>query len=341
MNKDCEKYFDSIEALVEGEIPDEQNAARVESHIFDCAVCRNEYELLREEKEALAHCLFEFEPPADSWANFQARLNEEATASSNVAAAETAFRPKKGIFVFGFSPALAAFAGLLLILGIGFVLIKKSIFEKTDDIYVAETKAKDSQSNEINQQSKPDLRPNNAAAKNNESHINKPSLKTTSNSLFDKKSPAVETVKINRKSVVSSERKNPKSGTELNDEERASALRTQNLETEIAGQIEQVEMVLRSFRNAQANATVAGFDVEYEKKQARKLLAQNARLRREAEDYGISYAEELLSRVEPYLLDIANLENNPSADRVLDIKERVASQNIIASLQMYKVVATR
>ncbi|HEY0457623.1 MAG TPA: hypothetical protein VGC97_00645, partial [Pyrinomonadaceae bacterium] len=173
------------------------------------------------------------------------------------------------------------------------------------------------------------------APKNKDWLAKSESLKTRSNSLSGKKFFAAEIVKINQKTDSSSGKRKSAGASRTNEEKRLPALQVRKLETKIAGQIEKVELLLRSFRNARANETVEGFDVEYEKKQARKLLGINAQLRRESEDYGISYAEELLSRVEPYLLEIANLGTNPSADTVLDIKERVNSQNIIASLQVY------
>lgn len=347
MNKDCEKYFDSIEDLIEGEELNGQTAALIESHVFDCGECLEEYELLRREKEILGHYMFEFEPPADSLANFQARLaDDEKTSLETANAPAIPLRPRKRIFALGFSTALAAFTGLLLFFGIGFLLLKNKPFDWNGDGYVAETKSKDSQpslpqSSETNEKPETDLQTNNDAAKNSEPRVKNQSLKRSRNSLFGRKPVVAETVKIKQKLVLSRERKKPANETVLNDEARAATLRKRNLETEIAGQIEKVELLLRSFRNAQANETVEGFDVEYEKKQARKLLDKNARLRRESENYGISYAEELLSRVEPYLLDIANLGTNPAPDRVLEIKERVVSQNIIASLQMYSPVAMR
>jgi hypothetical protein len=353
MNRICERYSGLIEDLVDGEELGEQAAAQTESHIFDCAECRHEYELRRREKEIFAHYLFDFEPQPDSWINFQTRLAEEpGKTPGDTVVADDAPRRRKRIFALSFSPALAAFAGLLLFFGIGFVWLRNAAFEKNDDNYAAETKSAapespERQPGETNQKPATESAAKNIAdsidnsPKNNESPVNDRLLKARNNFLFSKRFRALETVKIKQKSAALSERKKSANETLANDETRAAALRKQNLENEIAGQIEKVEMLLRSFRNAPANEAVEGFDVEYEKGQARKLLVKNAKLRRDTEDYSISYAEELLSRVEPYLLDIANLENKPSADKVLDIKKRVISQNIIASLQVYSAVAAR
>jgi hypothetical protein len=344
MNEHCGKYSGLIEDLVKGEL-DEQIAAQTESHVFDCSECRNEYELLRLEKESFAHYMFNFEPPPDSWINFQTRLVEETeiTPGDTVAPVTVPSRRKRP-FVFNFSPSLAAFAGLLLFLGLGFLLLKTAPIEKDYDKYVAETESRNSQSplssGETYQKPAMDLPPktvyaNDGTSENNESLVKNQLLKARNTSLFSKNPLAVETVKIKQKSVRSDVKRKQASETPSSDEARAAVLRSQNLETKIVGQIEKVELLLRSFRNARLNETVEGFDVEYEKRQARKLLDKNALLKHSAEIYGLSYAEELLSRVEAYLLEIANLDTNPSTEMVLDIKERVSTQNIIASLQAY------
>lgn len=335
----CEKYSDLIDDLLEDEL-DEHHTAWAESHMSACLGCRERYETLRQAKEIYAQYLFDAEPPPNSWANFQVRLNSEnEKAKDEEVVAASWFYRRQGMFGFSFFPAAAAFAALLFVGGIGFVLLPPE-FEKDGDQYVAVT------------ENSPTPAPSNAtdekqainspaqavafdgAPKNNDLLAESKSLKAKSSSLFGKKSLA-EPVQITQKSASSNEGGKSVSGLRLKKENRLSDLRARDLEIEITGQMEKVELLLRSFRNARANETVEGFDIEYEKGQARKLLGKNVQLRRDAENYGISYAEELLSQIEPYLLDIANLGANPAPEKVLDIKERIISRNIIASLQVY------
>jgi hypothetical protein len=247
--------------------------------------------------------------------------------------------------VFSLSPASAALAALLFVCGIGFVWLQFTPVEKHGDKYAAELETENApaptESRDANQRSATDLQAKTVAvatddaSKSNDFLAKSKSLKARSNSLSGKKSFTAESVKINQKTASPNEKRKSATERRPHEETRLQALQIQNLEIEIVGQMEKVELLLRSFRNAQSNETIEGFDVEYEKRQARKLLDKNALLKRRAENNGLSYAEELLSRVEPYLLDIANLETNPSTDKVLDIKDRVGNQNIIAALQAY------
>ena len=341
----CKKYFDLIEDLLEDEL-DEHLSEKAESHIFACQECRERYETLRRAKEIYARYLFDAEPPPDSWANFGARLvSENNEFQSDSVIPVNMFRSMKRRFVFSLSPASAALAALLFVSGIGFVWLQFNPVEKDGDKYVGEIETGNppvtTESRETNQkpatniQAKTVAVATDGALKSNDFLAKSQSLKPRSNSLSGKKSFAAESVKINQKTDSSSDKRKSASEPRPGKETRLQALQMQNLEIEIVGQMEKVELLLRSFRNARSNETIEGFDVEYEKRQARKLLDKNARLKRRAKNYGLSYAEELLSRVEPYLLDIANLENNPSTDKVLDIRNRVGSQNIIASLQVY------
>ena len=98
--------------------------------------------------------------------------------------------------------------------------------------------------------------------------------------------------------------------------------------------VERAQRLLRSFRNSSpVNATT--FDLAYEKKQARQLVYQNILLRREAETRGDWPTEEMLSSLEPLLLDIGNLSARPTTDDVNPIKERMQKNEIVARLQLY------
>jgi hypothetical protein len=105
-------------------------------------------------------------------------------------------------------------------------------------------------------------------------------------------------------------------------------------EKEVARHVEQTQMLLRSIKNARAPES-GSVDVAYEKSLSRKLLAQNATLRLEADVNDDKETRKVLDTIEPFLLDIANLRENPSRDEVRSIRERVRKNEIVAALQVY------
>lgn len=125
------------------------------------------------------------------------------------------------------------------------------------------------------------------------------------------------------------ERKNEELDPELAD--------LRNFAADTTRQIENVEQLLRSFRNARTVASDGEsegvFDVSYERDLAARLLSRNFELRRRAEILRDPFAAELLDRVEPYLVEISNLDDSPNDEIVLAIKQRVRNRNVIASLQ--------
>lgn len=332
----CEKYLILIDDLIEGEL-DGQTFKQVNLHLFACQECASHYENLKQEKEIYARYLFTAEPPSDLWAKFQTKLETETVKPSRSAKILTGINGWKENF-FGFlrfSPALAC-AALILLLGTGFVLFNLWANEnspKNDSLAEGQPKTGDIEKKEtVNSPAKVNdsenaVSPKNVVAKNKFSNPkSKPETSV--------KIAAVRDTKIQKKAFSEIPKVNSAEAARLT-ETQLQIKQIRNLENEAAKQVEKVELLLRSFRNARSTEGDEAFDVAYEKEQARKLLEKNVRLRRNAESYGSLYTEEILSRVEPYLLDIANLDRNPSSEKVRDIKERVKNQNIIASLQIY------
>ena len=105
-------------------------------------------------------------------------------------------------------------------------------------------------------------------------------------------------------------------------------------EKEVARHVEQAQMLLRSIKNARSEGGDT-FNVAYEKRLSRKLLGDNATLQLDAETRGDAETKQVLDRIEPYLLDIANMPDKASREEVRSIRERIDSKEIIAALQVY------
>ncbi|HEV2763358.1 MAG TPA: anti-sigma factor, partial [Pyrinomonadaceae bacterium] len=99
---------------------------------------------------------------------------------------------------------------------------------------------------------------------------------------------------------------------------------------EVARHLERAQLLLRSFRNADGDSA----DIAYEKRVSKELLSENIVLRRESEGSPTT-TKQLLNTLEPFLLDIANLEDDASNEDVRAIKERMQKKEIIAALRVY------
>jgi hypothetical protein len=67
------------------------------------------------------------------------------------------------------------------------------------------------------------------------------------------------------------------------------------------------------------------------------MLDRNAALRRDAESVGHQNVKELLSSLEPFLLDIANLPDLASQDEIGAVRSVLGESNIITDLQLYSL----
>src|SRR5207253_2837628 len=109
-------------------------------------------------------------------------------------------------------------------------------------------------------------------------------------------------------------------------------------ERDTAEHVRQAENLLRSIRNLQSsdddNAD-SEIDVSYEKAMSRRLLSENAVLLQDAEVAGKFPTKELLKDLEPFLIDIANLPDQTTANQLRVIKDRVQKTEIVAALMSY------
>jgi len=102
-----------------------------------------------------------------------------------------------------------------------------------------------------------------------------------------------------------------------------------------AKHIEETQNLLRSIRNVEVNDSDQEIDVTYDKAVSRRLLNENIVLRRDAEMRAKFPTKALLSDLEPFLIDIANLPDQAKPDEVRAIKERVQKTEIVAALIGY------
>ena len=331
----CKNCVNLLDDLFDGELR-EQLAAQLEAHIIVCVGCASEFAMIKREKEMFASYLFSVEPPTDLRAKFQQKLEAE-TAKKFVFIKPSFISSVWKTKLFGMPLLYPSTVCAVIIAAFGFLLFLSSTDEKKD-FAQNNNNAEVETFNFVDSVKKTevvalaDIKKDDAA-----------NLKANKKTINAKFAETAKPTKIPVNSVTPERRRTIQQGisrgtndlAKTSEAEQTQIKQIQTLEIEAARQMEKVEMLLRSFRNARFTEDGEQFDVSYERQQARRLLDVNTRLSRESENYGSLLTAQMLNKVEPYLLDIANLNAHPLPEDVLEIKDRVRNQNIIASLQIY------
>lgn len=118
-------------------------------------------------------------------------------------------------------------------------------------------------------------------------------------------------------------------------------VRSADAETMTAIHFETSERLLLAFKNVRLDEPSAAREVSYERKRAKQLVYQNMLLKREADASGDVQVASLLENLEPILIDIANLPDQPDENTVRAIRERVERKNIVGLLRVNSTALAR
>ena len=310
----CEVCLQLLEEYLDSELL-EPEAEQVSAHLITCASCANEFEVLTAEQEIYARYDRALDIAPSMWGTIAAR----SAADSQVFDLSPRFRWRErvaGLFAapsFGVSFA-GAMAVLIVAAAIGMTYLRAHRQIAKPDVTVK-------------------VRQVEPARPSDPRSVNAPPLESDDTAALGSDHFAVKTlVKASPKSKSSFP---GNAGADQSDVLNPDAAYSAVEEQDTQKHIEQAQNLLRSIRNIEVNDDDAEIDVSYEKALSRQLLNENVVLRRDAEMSGKFPVKTLLSSLEPFLLDIANLPDKTSPDDLRVIKERVQETEIVAALQSY------
>lgn len=304
-------FTEKISSLIDGELAPAE-AREVERHLLSCSEC----EQLRADFLNLRSQIASFETSLQPAVQNRA-LKKILSRERRVPALQWAFGTQAIVFA------------TLLIVGaiIGLILYQSNRAPQTHEIAVVQTPSPaPSATLDQDKQRPPEAAPEASPARGAE-QPNKEDKETHS----PRRAPSTP---VKRPPV-----REPKPGEQF--AALPERVRSADAETLTAMHFEKSETLLRAFRNVRLNEPGTAAEVSYERKRAQQLVYQNMMLRREADAAGDVQVSSLLENLEPILIDIANLPDQPDAKAVRVIRERVERKNIVGLLQVNSAALAR
>lgn len=305
----CETCLNFLEEYVDGELARE-DVEKVESHLLTCAECKSEFAMLSTEQELFAQYDRELEVPPSLWTSVAAEIIpagygvKPEVSPSWFTRLATLFQ----IPSVSFAGAVAVLL-LALIVGAVYLFMKQSgPTNFTADNLPVKVSSPEVDPGGIVQPPKKD--DESAGTERDQSKSPKHAPVRTA--------PVVRRSPIDQSDVIAGDL-----GPDLEEQDTFKHL-------------EQTQNLLLSIRNVTTSDSDDDVDVSYDKALSRRLLNENIVLRRDAEMKGKYPTKEVLTDLEPLLLDIANLPDKAKPEQVREIKERVEKTEIVAALLDYQ-----
>jgi Putative zinc-finger len=298
----CEVCLELLEEYLDGELPQPEHV-EIGEHLIACSDCSASFAELTAEQELFARYDAHVEVPPFLWTRIAAHTVAESNGARN-----GWYRRVAAIFA---TPVASAMVVLLLAIAVGLVYV---ISRRPAPKPTVATTPKD-----------PTL-PRNGTDPNQE-RAQKPSRQEQGSGAHvashpkpkRRHKPAINRTATDQSDVLSS---------------NLGYLDIDDLDT--ARHIEQSQNLLRSIRNVPVSDSDEEIDVTYDKALSRRLLNENVVLRRDAEMKAKFPTKTLLTDLEPFLIDIANLPDRARPEDVRAIKERVKKTEIVAALIDYQ-----
>lgn len=295
----CEVYQGLLEEYLDGELAAVEQE-EIGAHLITCADCSTCFSTLTAEQELFSSYDRELEVPPFLWT----RIAQHTVAENK--SSRLGWRSRVAN-VFTAPSVAAGLAMLLLVIALGLVYLRKA-----EPTHKAGTKEETKNTQDQNG--------------------------TTTPAGNDDQSPKADNQ--NREIVASTRRlkRKVKPRATLNQSDVLSSdLGYLDIyERDTAKHIEQTQNLLRSIRNVSVSDGDEEIDVTYDKALSRRLLNENVVLRRDAEMKAKFPTKSLLTDVEPFLIEIANLPDHARPEDVRVIKERVQKTEIVAALMDYQ-----
>ena len=295
----CDDCLNLLSEYIDGEAI-ERDAAQVSAHLTTCINCANEFEALTAEQEIYARYDRELSISPSMWNAIAARTTEHGPAQKSSWRASLVGLFTIPRFGFAFSGAMAV---VIIAVVVGVMYLRTQQQPAKNEPLVAKDEST--------------VQPGSGA------NEKVPSVASPS--------PAEE--------IVSSTKtpKHPGRPRKADDPGVlfADVAYSDLAERDTAEHIQQAENLLRSIRSLQTSDDDSEIDVSYEKAMSRRLLSENVALRRDAEIAGKFPTKELLGDLEPFLIDIANLPDKTTPDKLRAIKDRAQKTEIVAALVSY------